>query len=234
MDYEARILTLSDNAVTVQFGETIDPEINLRVQLAYKMINASGIRGIIELVPTYRSLSVYYDPAELSLSALKAEIEPLIKNIKASADERGELIRIPVAYGGKYGEDLSRVAGLNGLSEQEVISIHTEPEYPIYMLGFLPGFCYLGGMDKRIAAPRLATPRVKIAAGSVGIAGSQTGIYPIDSPGGWQIIGRTPKKLYDPNREKPILLEAGMRIKFYSIDEEEFLRISGLEGGDEP
>ena len=116
MDYEARILTLSDNAVTVQFGETIDPEINLRVQLAYKMINASGIRGIIELVPTYRSLSVYYDPAELSLSALKAEIEPLIKNIKAAADERGELIRIPVAYGGKYGEDLSRVAGLNGLS----------------------------------------------------------------------------------------------------------------------
>lgn len=234
MDYEARILTLSDNAVTVQFGETIDPEINLRVQLAYKMINASGIRGIIELVPTYRSLSVYYDPAELSLSALKAEIEPLIKNIKAAADERGELIRIPVAYGRKYGEDLSRVAGLNGLSEQEVISIHTEPEYPIYMLGFLPGFCYLGGMDKRIAAPRLATPRVKIAAGSVGIAGSQTGIYPIDSPGGWQLIGRTPKKLYDPNREKPILLEAGMRIKFYSIDEEEFLRISRLEGGDEP
>ncbi len=102
------------------------------------------------------------------------------------------------------------------------------------MLGFLPGFCYLGGMDKRIAAPRLATPRVKIAAGSVGIAGSQTGIYPIDSPGGWQLIGRTPKKLYDPNREKPILLEAGMRIKFYSIDEEEFLRISRLEGGDEP
>ena len=110
MDYEARILTLSDNAVTVQFGETIDPEINLRVQLAYKMINA----GIIELVPTYRSLSVYYDPAELSLSALKAEIEPLIKDIKAAADERGELIRIPVAYGGKYGEDLSRVAGLTG------------------------------------------------------------------------------------------------------------------------
>ena len=132
---------------------------------------------------------------------------------------------MPVLYGGDHGPDLINVAKLHDMTPEEVIQLHTAPTYLNYMLGFLPGFCYLGGLDERIHTPRLTTPRVKIPAGSVGIAGSQTGIYPLDSPGGWQLIGQTPLRLYDPKREKAILVDAGMTMKFYPIDEAEYERI---------
>ena len=132
------------------------------------------------------------------------------------------VLEIPVLYGGEMGPDLPFVAEHAGLSEEEVIRIHSSTEYLIYMLGFTPGFTYLGGMSEKIATPRLKQPRVKIPAGSVGIAGTQTGVYPIDSPGGWQLIGRTPVKMYDPDRETPILPEAGQYIKFYPVTQEEY------------
>ena len=141
-------------------------------------------------------------------------------------------MEIPVLYGGEYGPDLNYVAEYNHLTPEEVVRIHTSAEYLIYMLGFTPGFSYMGGMDERIATPRLESPRVLIPAGSVGIAGKQTGIYPIDSPGGWQLIGRTPVKLYDAHRDNPILLDAGLHVKFIPVDKSEFQRIeSRIEQG---
>ena len=135
------------------------------------------------------------------------------------------IFEIPVCYGGEYGPDLQNIADLAGLTPEEVIKIHSSEDYLIYMLGFLPGFSYLGGLDERIHTPRLANPRIRIPAGSVGIGGSQTGIYPLDSPGGWQLLGMTPVKTYDPGREVPILFEAGDYIRFVPVTEEEYLKI---------
>jgi KipI family sensor histidine kinase inhibitor len=132
---------------------------------------------------------------------------------------------IPVCYGGEYGPDLERIAAHAGLSTSEVIRIHSGRDYLIYMMGFLPGFCYLGGLDERIHTPRLSSPRLRIPAGSVGIGGSQTGIYPMDSPGGWQLMGMTPVKTYDPARETPILVEAGDYIRFVPVSEAEYFDI---------
>ena len=155
-------------------------------------------------------------------------MEGILKmEIKAGA-KRKKVYEIPVCYGGEYGPDIQNIADHAGLSVEEVIDIHTSRDYLIYMLGFLPGFTYLGGLDERIHTPRLANPRIKIAAGSVGIGGSQTGIYPMDSPGGWQLMGLTPVKTYDPEREIPILVEAGDYIRFVRIDEDEFKRIKEL------
>ena len=156
---------------------------------------------------------------------LKEKLEKLLSEMGDIEIPPSPVLEIPVLYGGEMGPDLPFVAENAGLSEEEVIRIHSGTEYLIYMLGFTPGFTYLGGMSDKIATPRLQQPRVKIPAGSVGIAGSQTGIYPIDSPGGWQLIGRTPLKMYDPNRETPILPEAGQYMKFYPIDQAEYDRI---------
>lgn len=224
-----RILSLSDSALCIELGQGIDRETNARVHALCRAINAANIAGVAETVPTYRSLAVHYDMLKTGQAELISALLPVIDGVGSGEQTEGELIRIPVLYGGEWGADIETVAKLNSLSVDEVIAIHTAPEYPVYMLGFLPGFCYLGGMDARIAAPRLKTPRVRIEPGSVGIAGEQTGIYPIASPGGWQLIGRTPLSLYSPRREKPILLEAGMRIKFYSIDRAEYERIRAEE-----
>ena len=138
---------------------------------------------------------------------------------------RKKIFEIPVCYGGEYGPDIDNIASHAGLTQEEVIQIHSSRDYLIYMLGFLPGFCYLGGLDERIHTPRLSNPRLRIRAGSVGIGGSQTGIYPLDSPGGWQLMGMTPVKTYDPEREIPILVEAGNYIRFVPIDEEQYKQI---------
>ena len=150
-----------------------------------------------------------------------------------SLDTVRRVFEIPVCYGGEYGPDLGIIAKNAGLSEREVIDIHTSCDYLIYMLGFLPGFCYLGGLDERIHTPRLKTPRLKIPAGSVGIGGSQTGIYPMESPGGWNLMGMTPVRTYDPERDVPILVQAGDYIRFVEIDEAEFSRINkAVEAGE--
>lgn len=220
-----KILTLSDSAISIRMGSGIDIETNNRVHALRRAIEGAHIKGITETVPSYCSLAVYYDMLTLAQGELIEAIAPVIDELDSAEKTHGGLISIPVLYGGEWGEDLPFVAKHCSMSESEVIALHVSREYPVYMLGFLPGFCYLGGMDERLATPRLTTPRVRIEAGSVGIAGEQTGIYPLASPGGWQIIGRTPLKIYDPHRESPTLIEAGMKVRFYSVDRAEYERI---------
>ena len=222
----ARFLPAGDSAIAVEFGREIDLNINNQVAAMRTVIEAAidegKLKGIVELVPTYGSLLVVYDQLTVGYAGLIEQLKILAEGLEGVEIPDREVVEIPVVYGGEYGPDLGIVAQLNSLSEDEVIKRHSEAEYPIYMLGFVAGFPYLGGMDKSIAAPRKQTPRLKIPAGSVGIAGQQTGIYSVESPGGWQIIGRTPLKLYDAAREKPILLRAGQSIRFKPITEAEY------------
>ena len=222
----ARFLPAGDSAIAVEFGREIDLNINNQVAAMRTVIEAAidegKIKGIVELVPTYGSLLVVYDQLAVGYAGLIEQLKILAEGLEGVVIPDREVVEIPVVYGGEYGPDLGIVAQLNSLSEDEVIKRHSEAEYPIYMLGFVAGFPYLGGMDKSIAAPRKQTPRLKIPAGSVGIAGQQTGIYSVESPGGWQIIGRTPLKLYDADGEKPILMRAGQSIRFKPITEAEY------------
>lgn len=222
----ARFLPAGDSAIAVEFGREIDFNINNQVAAMRTVIEAAidegKIKGIVELVPTYGSLLVVYDQLAVGYAGLIEQLKILAEGLEGVEIPDREVVEIPVVYGGEYGPDLGIVAQLNSLSEDEVIKRHSEAEYPIYMLGFVAGFPYLGGMDKSIAAPRKQTPRLKIPAGSVGIAGQQTGIYSVESPGGWQIIGRTPLKLYDADGEKPIFLRAGQSIRFKPITEAEY------------
>lgn len=220
-----RFLLAGDRAIVVEFGNEINPEINRRVRNLHMALQRAAIPGLGETIPTYRSLLIYYDPLQLSLECLINRIQEIEANLDQLSLPQPKVYVIPVVYGGEYGPDLEDVAKHNQLTPEEVIRIHTSTDYLIYMLGFTPGFPYLGGMSLRIATPRLKTPRAYIPAGSVGIADKQTGIYPIDSPGGWRIIGRTPVKLYDPYREPPILLSAGNYVRFVSITKEDYLEI---------
>ncbi len=212
-----RFLPAGDTALIVEFGDSIDPATNRRVHKLLLAIERSGMAGIVELVPTYRSLLVAYDPLAVELGALRARLEHLAGQLDEAPSPPPRVVDIPTAYGGEFGPDLAFVATHNGLREEEVVQIHTSTEYLVYMMGFSPGFAYLGGMSERIATPRLKTPRTAIPAGSVGIAQQQTGIYPTESPGGWQLIGRTPVSLFDAARHPPVLVEAGDFIRFVPI-----------------
>ena len=229
---EVRFLLTGDTSVTVEFGNEISTEINAKIRAFNIALQQSKIPGIVETVPTYRSLAVHYDPEVILYGALVKKLKGLLGQLDNIQIPPSDVLEIPVLYGGEEGPDIEFVAEHNGKTVQEVIDIHTSTEYLIYMLGFTPGFTYLGGMSEEIATPRLKTPRVLIPGGSVGIAGAQTGVYPIDSPGGWQLIGRTPVRMYDPDRATPILPEAGQYIKFYAIDKAEYDRIAALEAGE--
>lgn len=222
---KVRYLAAGDSSVSVEFGNEISPEINRQIRAFKIAVEKSGIPGIVETVPTYRSLLVNYKPEVIRFQDLTKEFEGLLGSLGSIVIPPPEVIEIPVLYGGEMGPDIENVAKHNNKTVEEVIKIHTSEEYLIYMLGFIAGFPYLGGMSKEIATPRLTSPRVKIEGGSVGIAGEQTGIYPVASPGGWQLIGRTPLKLYDAEREEPILLSAGQYIKFRSVTEKEYREI---------
>lgn len=222
---DVRYLVSGDCAVCVEFGNEISPEINEKIRAFKIAVEKEGIEGIVETVPTYRSLLVVYKPEVIRFKELTKKFDAIMDSMSGIQIPPPTVIEIPVLYGGEMGPDLENVASHNGKTPEEVIKIHTSEEYLIYMLGFIAGFPYLGGMSKEIATPRLKSPRVKIEGGSVGIAGEQTGIYPVASPGGWQLIGRTPLKLYDADREKPVLLEAGQYIKFRSVTEDEYRAI---------
>lgn len=225
---EISILTAGDSSLLIQFGNEISPEINQRIKATVQLMREQHIEGVLDVIPAFCSLLINYDPRVISYSEITKRIRKLLKVEMKAEDEKKKVFEIPVCYGGKYGPDLAYIAEHAGMTEEEVIALHSSKDYLIYMLGFLPGFCYLGGLDERLHTPRLATPRIKIDAGSVGIGGSQTGIYPMDSPGGWQLMGMTPVKTYDPEREVPILVEAGDYIRFVPVDEEEYLRIKEL------
>ena len=222
---DVRYLVSGDSAVCVEFGNEISPEINRKIRAFKIALEKEQIEGIVETVPTYRSLLVVYEPETVSFGELTKRFGEVMKHIGSVQIPPPTVVEIPVLYGGEMGPDLEFVAEHNHMTPEEVIRLHASEEYLIYMLGFIAGFPYLGGMNKKIATPRLKSPRVKIEGGSVGIAGEQTGIYPVASPGGWQLIGRTPVKLYDADREKPVLLEAGQYIKFRPVTEEEYKEI---------
>ena len=231
MTYPCIKLT-GDTSIAVVFGDEISRDIHTRIRAFDEALAdeiAEGrIEGIYETVPTYCSLMIHYAPEVIRYQALCEKVEKILSVSREAAKLAETVMEIPVCYGGEYGPDLDYVASYHQMSPSEVIRIHTSAEYLIYMLGFTPGFSYMGGMDPSIATPRQKVPRVLIPAGSVGIAGGQTGIYPIDSPGGWQLIGRTPVRMYDAHRDVPILLDAGLHVKFFAVDEEEYKRIQTL------
>ena len=225
---EMKILLAGDCCLSVEFGNEISEEINGKVQALEAAVRACELKGVTETVPTYRSLLVYYDPRVIRYKSLARALTRLSGHLDSSSAAPRRVVEIPVCYGGKYGEDLDDVAAHTGLSAEEVVRLHSSRDYLIYMLGFLPGFAYLGGMEPKLATPRLKAPRTKIPTGSVAIGGEQTGIYPMSSPGGWRLIGTTPVKAYDPMREEPILYRAGDYIRFVPISEEKFLEIQAL------
>lgn len=220
----ARFLPCGDCGITVNFGNEISEEINGRVTAFTSAAEKAKIRGAVEYIPAFCSVTVIYDPLKTSAKELIKQLKKAQKQSAGGNDFKPVLYKIPVCYDDEFAPDIKSVEEITGLSKEEIIDIHTGCDYPIYMLGFLPGFAYLGNLDKRIAAPRLETPRVKIPRGSVGIGGNQTGIYPSDSPGGWRLIGKTPVRVYDERKESPILYRAGDYIRFVRISKEEFLK----------
>lgn len=228
-----KVEPLGDRGLLLILGEGIDAQVNDRVHGFAETLRQCALPGVQDLVPAYATLAVHYDPAcwiQDGISphaALAAAIQRLWHATASQAPPPPRHLEIPVCYGGALGPDLDQVAAHCGISEAAVIDRHTVAEYRVFMLGFTPGFPYLGGLDPTLATPRHATPRPKVAAGSVGIAGNQTGIYSLDTPGGWQIIGRTPRRLFDATAEEPCLLRPGDRLTFLPIDEAEFRRLSG-------
>ncbi len=213
-----RILPCGETALTVEVGDAIAPEIHERVVALAQALE--GIRGVIARVPTYRSVFVEYDPLEISYEALVLKVEGVWTDLVCAPPSVSSqrVIEIPVCYDPEFGPDLPEVARRHGLTPTEVVKIHTAPTYRVYMLGFTPGFLFLGGLSPRIHTPRRAEPRARVPAGSVGIAGPQTGVYSLDSPGGWQIIGRTPLRMFDPQRQPPARAVPGMGVRFRPID----------------
>ena len=222
-----RIIPAGDSALLIEFGDSIDYVINARVYALQRAIEASDINDAVdEFVPSYRSLLVEYDVTKFLHDEMRGRVGELVEHTAAPTtsivDSDQDAHQIPVAYGGELGPDLETVAKHAGLSVDEVISIHSGADYHVFMLGFAPGFPYLGGMDERIACPRLATPRTLVPAGSVGIAEAQTGVYPNASPGGWQLIGRTPMALFDVNADPPVAMLPGTKVNFVPITHDEY------------
>jgi len=219
-----RYCPFGEAALVVEFADVISPEINRRVLALNNAISKARLRGVVELVPTYRSLLVRYDSLKTSYEQLVFLIKDLQEIVGGNLldETASRRIVVPVVYGGEYGPDLGYLARLHGLSEKQVISLHSNRDYRVYMLGFVAGFPYLGDVADEIATPRLETPRLKVAAGSVGIAEKQTGIYPCEAPGGWRIVGRTSLRLFDPLHEPPALLSPGDRVRFQPISEDEY------------
>lgn len=224
---EIKIYNSGESALYCSLGEEISPDVNSRVNDFEKHIQQLDLKGIIETVPSYSGLMIYYNPGLLDRETLvnavnrfqlPGNMEPVEKLMPG--------VVIPVCYGGMYGPDLQHIAEQCSLEPDEVVKIHSEASYLIYMLGFTPGFPYMGGMDRRISTPRKDKPALSVPAGSVGIAGDQTGIYPVASPGGWQIIGRTPVTLFNPAFESPFLFEPGMHVTFRPVSEDEFWLIA--------
>ena len=209
-----RIVALGDSTVLVQLGDEIDLIINQRVHALANLIITSSMQGIVEIVPAYAALLVHYDPLLLSFTQMKAYLRTQISQMEESESRKPRQIGVPVKYGGEKGPDLESVASYLGLSVEDVIRIHSEKIYTVYMMGFTPGYPYMGKLDDRLSMPRLETPRTHVLAGTVAIAGSQTGIYSIESPGGWQLIGWTSLKIFDLESKSPFLFSPGDEVKF--------------------
>ena len=223
-----RLTSASDSAILVEFGEGISEDVNSRVYRFRDAIKRSDVNDyVIETIPAYRTLLIEYDAVRISDSEIHDYLLRLVEELPDKEGDigttrTGSVIDLPVVYGGQFGPDLADVAEHCGMSGQQVIQIHSEAVYRVYFIGFAPGFPYLGGMDARIACPRLTTPRIRIPAGSVGIAETQTGIYPNLSAGGWRIIGRSPTVLFDATKSPPSLLEPGATVRFVPVESADF------------
>ena len=222
MDFP-RFQPAGEAGLLVTLGEQIDPFINRRVHALTQALAGSNLNGLGEAVPGYSTLLIHYDPLAWAYSALCERIAVFLEDANDCQQHwQPRLVEIPVVYGGPFGPDLNAVAQVHNLRPAGVVARHTARDYPVYLIGFMPGFPYLGGLDPALATPRLETPRSHVPAGSVGIAGAQTGIYPLESPGGWRIIGRTPLRLVDWQREPPFLLAPGDMVRFVPLESAEF------------
>jgi inhibitor of KinA len=233
-----QITPLGDTALMLVFGDVVDESVYRRVHAAWRTLQAEPLLAVTELVPAYTTVTLFYDPtvavqegaAETGIiDWLTAKVRERLKNPPKTEKSKPRSIEIPICYGGEFGPDLGQVAKHAKLSPEEVIKRHGKADYVVYLIGFAPGFPYLGGLPDELNTPRHAKPRMNVAPGSVGIAGNQTGIYPLGTPGGWNLIGRTPLKLFVPARNPPVLLCAGDRVKFRTISSEEFAKLEASQ-----
>src|SRR5215216_4182304 len=220
---------LGDRAVMITLGDSISEATHRRVRAVTACLDENPPAAMIDRVPAFASVVVHYEPMRVAGTTkqsphdrMVAELQDLLGDIRDDALPQSRLVEIPVCYGGALGPDLGDVARHHGLDSAEIVRVHSEGDYLVYMVGFMPGFAYLGGLDERIATPRRRTPRSAVPAGTVGIGGKQTGVYPLISPGGWNLIGRTPLKIFDVAREEPTLLATGDRVRFRPISMAEF------------
>ena len=226
---KAEYCLAGDTGLLVEFGEGIDPKVNAKVRAMAQALEKNRLNGVREMIPTYRSLLFIYDPEVTNPDLLCTLIEQVENSLEKIDIQPFKIVEIPVCYANEFGPDIENVQKTHGLTIEEVIHLHSKPEYLIYMVGFTPGFAFLGGLDEKLYTPRLVTPRMLVPEGSVGIANNQTGMYPIASPGGWQIIGKTPLKLFAPDRANPFLYKAGDKIKFKPISKQEYDLIAQKE-----
>ncbi|WP_417596937.1 5-oxoprolinase subunit PxpB [Oceanospirillum sp.] len=217
------------DTVTLHFGECIDLALVDPIQQASQALRQQLGARLLDVVPSYTSIMLRYDLLVDDLTSLMADLTPLLNNLstRSGCQLATDIVEIPVWYDIKVGPDLPRIAALAGLSEEAVIQLHSSQAYQVFAIGFAPGFAYLGEVPEQLAAPRLSTPRVKVPAGSLGIADTQTALYPLSSPGGWNLIGRTPLTLFDPRREPASLLNAGQQVKFRAINFAEYQALGG-------
>ncbi|XKE94991.1 5-oxoprolinase subunit PxpB [Metaplanococcus flavidus] len=227
MDYS--FSPLGDQAIILEIGNEINEETHHRVRAVTALLETDPPQWMTEIIPAFTTVSIVYSPLQVSYEEAKLELAALLKKASEITPPPPRTIELPVCYGGDHGPDLEYVARHNGLSAEEVIAIHTGASYTVHMIGFAPGFPYLGGMSEKIAAPRKVSPRVTIPERSVGIAGNQTGVYPISTPGGWQLIGRTPTRLFLPDHEIPSLLSAGDTVVFRQITADEYQTLEEKE-----
>ena len=211
-----RIAACGDHALAVELSDVIDEAVNARVVALADALTAQAIPGVVEMVPTYRSLLVLYDPAVVRGRELSARLLDLLAE-ETVRDAPGRQVTVPVSYGGEAGLDLDELAVLKGMTPADLVALHSSAEYRVYMIGFAPGFAYLGGLPDRLHTPRLAVPRQRIEAGAIGIGGMQASINSVAGPSGWRFIGRTPLRLFDPSRSEPFLLRAGDRVRFRAV-----------------
>ncbi|WP_378955240.1 5-oxoprolinase subunit PxpB [Pelosinus sp. sgz500959] len=242
-DSDIEIIPFGESAILIEFGKGIDPKIHQKVNALTEYLDRHPLPGMIEYIAAFSSVTIVYDPIQvkklqvdavlgkdqLSYTILSTSVREILAKLSHKVDHTPRIVEIPVCYGGEFGPDLEYVAEYNQLPIDEVIKIHTNGQYLVYMIGFAPGFPYVGGMSEKISTPRRQSPRMSIPAGSVGIAGMQTGVYPIETPGGWQLIGRTPLELFRPNDNPPSLLQSGDVIRFYPISQKEYTEYKGEE-----
>jgi inhibitor of KinA len=215
---------MGDRALLVELGDQINASINEKVRELFLKLDRRALEGVVELVPSYRSLMVVYDPLKIALERLRGEILGLHQARDPSFVPEPKTLHVPVLYGGEYGPDLEWVADFHKISPEQVIRLHTGTTYRVYMIGFTPGYPYLGELPEGLATPRRETPRTVVPQGSVAIAQRQTGIYPVQSPGGWHILGWTPITLFDAHQWPPTPLEMGDLVRFFPVQKEEITR----------